>query len=112
MRGESEHESHRRGAVSGQSGHAESGAATSAPASSFPGVGPFPYADALEWRFVTGSFEELGPATVWTRCRIPVLRGVALTGLQRVLVMVDAANGISASLLATESRSHGEHLSS
>ena len=62
--------------------------------SHFPGVGPFPYADALEWRFVTGSFDELGPATVWTRCRIPVLRGVPLTGLQRVLVMADAANGI------------------
>ena len=66
--------------------------------SSFPGVGSFPYAEALEWRFVTGGFDELGPATVWTRCRIPVLRGVPLTGLQRVLVMVDAANGISASL--------------
>jgi hypothetical protein len=69
--------------------------------SSFPGVGPFPYAEALEWRFVAGSFHELGPATVWTRCRIPVLRGVPLTGLQRVLVMVDAANGISASLPIT-----------
>jgi hypothetical protein len=69
--------------------------------SHFPGVGPFPYADAIEWRFVTGSFDELGPATVWTRCRIPVLRGVPLTGLQRVLVMVDAANGISASLPIT-----------
>jgi hypothetical protein len=66
--------------------------------SHFPGVGPFPYADALEWRFVTGRFDELGPATVWTRCRLPILRGVPLTGLQRVLVMVDAANGISASL--------------
>jgi hypothetical protein len=35
---------------------------------------------------------------MWTRCRIPLVRGDTLTGLQRVLVMVDSANGISAIL--------------
>ena len=58
----------------------------------------FPYADALEWRFAEGAFTEPGPAAVWTRCRIPLVRDSALTGLQRLLVMVDAANGISAVL--------------
>jgi hypothetical protein len=67
----------------------------------FPGIAHFPYADALEWRFASGSFDTLGPASVWTRCRIPVVNGAALTGLQRLLVMVDAANGISASLPMT-----------
>jgi hypothetical protein len=64
----------------------------------FPGMERFPYGDALEWRFVTGGFGELGQATVWTRSRIPLVQGSALTGLQRVLIMADAANGISAVL--------------
>lgn len=64
----------------------------------FPGMARFPYGDALEWRFAQGGFGELGPAIVWTRCRIPLVRGSALTGLQRVLIMVDSANGISAVL--------------
>ena len=64
----------------------------------FPGMGRFPYGDALEWRFVSGGFGELGPATVWSRSRIPLVQGCTLTGLQRVLIMADAANGISAVL--------------
>jgi hypothetical protein len=68
----------------------------------FTGMDPFPYGLALEWRFVTGSFAESGPATVWTRCLVPLVTGEPLTGLQRVLVMVDAANGISAELSPLE----------
>ena len=64
----------------------------------FPGLERFPYGAALEWRFVRGGYGELGPATVWTRCRIPLVRGSSLTGLQRVLIMVDSANGVSAVL--------------
>jgi Thioesterase-like superfamily len=64
----------------------------------FAGMERFPYGEAVEWRFVAGGFDEPGPATVWTRSRIPLVRGHALTGLQRVLIMVDAANGISAVL--------------
>lgn len=68
----------------------------------FPGLGRFPYGDAIEWRLVDGGFAELGPGTVWTRCRIPLVRGSVLTGLERVLIMVDAANGISAVLPIAE----------
>jgi hypothetical protein len=64
----------------------------------FPGMDGFPYGEALEWRFAEGAFAEPGPAAVWTRCRIPLVRGSALTGLQRILIMADAANGISAVL--------------
>jgi len=65
---------------------------------SFPGMDRFPYGEALEWRFAEGAFADAGPAAVWTRCRIPLVRGSALTGLQRILIMADAANGISAVL--------------
>ncbi len=39
-----------------------------------------------------------GPAAVWTRVRLPLVAGQELTGLDRVLVAADAANGVSAEL--------------
>jgi hypothetical protein len=64
----------------------------------FESVPRFGYGDALEWRFAEGAFERLGPATVWTRLRVEVVRGEPVTPLCRVLAMVDSANGISAEL--------------
>ncbi len=64
----------------------------------FPGIERFEYADAIEWRVADGNLGRPGPATVWTRCRMPIVRDSALTGLERVLAVVDAANGISAEL--------------
>jgi hypothetical protein len=61
----------------------------------FPGLATFPYGEALEWRFTEGHFAEPGPATVWSRCRIPLVAGEPLTGLTRLVTMVDSANGIS-----------------
>lgn len=54
------------------------------------------YLDSVEWRSVSGSFEEPGPATMWTRPLIPLLAGLDLTGMQRVLVVADSGSGISA----------------
>jgi hypothetical protein len=56
------------------------------------------YRDALDWRFVDGQFDEPGPATVWTRVRVPLVSGEEITPLQRLLVMADAASGVSAAL--------------
>ncbi len=64
----------------------------------FGGMESFPYGRALEWRFVDGAFDRLGPATVWTRARIPLVRGQPISGLERLLVMLDSANGVSAEL--------------
>lgn len=64
----------------------------------FPTVPHFGYGDSLEWRFVEGSFHDLGPATVWSRPRIPLLPGEATTPFLRALLLVDSANGISAEL--------------
>lgn len=64
----------------------------------FPGIERFEYADAIEWRVVSGDLGRPGPAVVWTRCRMPLVRDSALTGLERVLTVADAANGISAEL--------------
>jgi acyl-coenzyme A thioesterase PaaI-like protein len=58
----------------------------------------FPYARALEWRVVGGDPVGAGPATVWTRARIPVVPGEEPTGLQRAVLSADSGNGISANL--------------
>ncbi len=65
------------------------------PQAFFPGLPPFPYGEALEWRFTEGHFGQPGPATVWTRCRIPLVAGEPLSGLTRLVTMVDSANGVS-----------------
>jgi hypothetical protein len=56
------------------------------------------YADAVELRFAAGGWHEPGPATVWTRLRVPVVDGEAPSGLQRVLAVADSGNGVSAVL--------------
>lgn len=56
------------------------------------------YHSAMEYRFVTGSFREPGPATVWMRMRQPLVAGEQPTPLQRVLIAADSGNGVSATL--------------
>jgi hypothetical protein len=58
----------------------------------------FGYAEAVELRFAVGGWYQLGPATVWTRLRVPLLPGETPTGLQRVLAVADSGNGVSAVL--------------
>jgi Thioesterase-like superfamily len=67
-----------------------------------PGLERFGYGHAVELRFATGSWRELGPATVWTRLRVPVVEDEAPTGLQRVLAVADSGNGVSAVLPIAE----------
>ena len=58
----------------------------------------FPYAQALEWRVVGGDPVGPGPATVWSRARIPVVAGEEPSGLQRAVLSADSGNGVSAGL--------------
>ncbi|WP_456599619.1 thioesterase family protein [Blastococcus sp. SYSU DS0616] len=56
------------------------------------------YHRALEWRFAAGTFNGPGPATAWTRPECELVAREPMTPLQHLLVMTDAASGISASL--------------
>jgi hypothetical protein len=56
------------------------------------------YHRALEWRFAAGSFNSPGPASAWTRPECELVAGEPMTPLQHLLVMTDAASGISAEL--------------
>jgi hypothetical protein len=53
------------------------------------------YLMAVEWRFVEGHFEQLGPATVWARQRIPLVAGEEPSPLQRAALLADSGNGLS-----------------
>lgn len=56
------------------------------------------YHRALDWRFMDGDFDVPGPATVWTRLRVALVEGEPASPLQRLLVMADAASGVSSVL--------------
>jgi hypothetical protein len=51
-----------------------------------------------ELRFVVGSFDRRGPATVWVRLQVPVVPGEEPTPLQRVAAAADFGNGVSSIL--------------
>jgi hypothetical protein len=55
----------------------------------------FGYAHAIEWRWAHGGWEDRGPATVWTRMKIPLVEGEEPTPRQRVMVVADSGNGAS-----------------
>ena len=60
------------------------------------------YLQAMEWRWVRGQFTEPGPATVWARMRYPLVDGEQPSPLQRLMIVADSGNGVSAELdLAT-----------
>src|SRR5829696_10215504 len=60
------------------------------------------YHTAMEFRFVAGSFLELGPATVWARMRHPLVPGEPPSPLCRVLIAADSGIGVSDTTLHDE----------
>jgi Thioesterase-like superfamily len=56
------------------------------------------YHTAMELRFVSGAFTEIGPATAWLRMQVPLVADEPPSPLQRVLVAADVGNGISAAV--------------
>jgi hypothetical protein len=60
--------------------------------------GEVAYDKSLDWRLISGSIADVGPAAVWTRLRVPLVAGEEPAPLERLLVMADAASGVSATL--------------
>jgi hypothetical protein len=56
------------------------------------------YHTAMEYRFISGTFLEPGPAQVWLRMKHPLVAGEEPSPLQRVIVAADAGNGVSSPL--------------
>ena len=51
--------------------------------------------DAMDIRFLSGDFAQLGPASAWFRLRVPLVSGEATSPLQRLAAAADFGNGIS-----------------
>jgi Thioesterase-like superfamily len=56
------------------------------------------YGESMEWRYAPGSADGPGPAAVWARAKIPLIAGEPIEPLDRALLLVDSANGISGEL--------------
>jgi hypothetical protein len=65
------------------------------PANFFPTGQDEGYHTAMEIRFVSGAFTEIGPASAWLRMRHPLVDDEEPTPLQRTLIAADVGNGIS-----------------
>jgi hypothetical protein len=65
---------------------------------SFPGGHLDGYLSQVEWRFVSGSFDEPGPCRTWARPRIPLLPGEELSPMCRTLLVADSGSGVSMTL--------------
>ncbi|MCX4097348.1 thioesterase family protein [Nocardia sp. alder85J] len=65
---------------------------------------PFPSDQAvgfhtgIDYRFVSGSFRDPGPAVCWIRLRYPIVAGTAPSPLERALAAADSGNGVSSVL--------------
>jgi hypothetical protein len=64
----------------------------------FPTGDDVGYHTAMDYRFVRGGFLEPGPAMVWMRMRGPLVEGEETSPLERLMVVADVGNGISAVL--------------
>jgi hypothetical protein len=53
------------------------------------------FAEAVDLRFVSGSWDEPGPVTMWTRLKVPVVGDEAPSPLQRTAAAADFGNGVS-----------------
>lgn len=56
------------------------------------------YLDAVDWRWISGSVLEPGPAVVWMRPSVELVGSEPMTPVQRLMSCVDSASGVSAAL--------------
>lgn len=67
-------------------------------ASPFPGAVADGYLSAMDWRYVSGGFDERGPAAAWVRPKIPLLPDEEMSPMSRALLIADSGNGLSSVL--------------
>lgn len=61
----------------------------------FPGGHQEGYLAEIDWRFVSGNFNQPGPCRVWTRPRLPLLPGEDMSPMCRTLLVADSGSGVS-----------------
>jgi hypothetical protein len=70
----------------------------SAPPPGFPGGHMDGYLAAIDWRFLSGGFDQAGPGRAWGRPRIPLLPGEELTAMMRTMLLADSGSGVGMAL--------------
>jgi hypothetical protein len=60
----------------------------------FPGGHIAGYLSAIDWRFVSGSFDAPGPCRAWARPRIPLLAGEDISPMCLALLLGDSGSGV------------------
>lgn len=55
------------------------------------------FIDTLDWRIVT-EFGIPGPSAAWVRTELPLIEGETPTGLDRLMIVADLANGVGSKL--------------
>ena len=53
------------------------------------------YLSVVDFSFISGSGDELGPAEAWGRARVDLVEGETMTGWQHTVVVTDSASGVS-----------------
>ena len=53
------------------------------------------FAEAVDLRFIKGSWDDPGPVTMWSRLIVPVVEGREPSPLQRAVAAADFGNGVS-----------------
>ena len=53
------------------------------------------YLSVVDFAFISGSGDELGPARAWGRSRADLIEGEAMTGWQHTVVVADSSSGVS-----------------
>jgi hypothetical protein len=61
----------------------------------FPGGHEHGYLSEIDWRFVSGNFNQPGPCRVWARPRLPLLPDEELSPMCRTLLVADSGSGVS-----------------
>ncbi|WP_068274572.1 thioesterase family protein [Aldersonia kunmingensis] len=66
--------------------------------SPFPSLQPVGFHTGIDYRFVSGTFLEPGPATCWIRLRYPIVADTTPSPLERAVAAADSGNGVSSTL--------------
>jgi len=56
------------------------------------------YMSAVEWRFVSGSLDTMGPCQGWGRSLVPLIDGEQASPMCRTLLLADSGSGLSMTL--------------
>jgi hypothetical protein len=68
------------------------------PPPKFRGAHTAGYLSAIEWRFLSGGFDDYRPSSAWTRPHVPLVAGEDASPMCRALLIADSGSGVGSVL--------------